>query len=80
MQRVCQKCDLNEIGDEKHLIFTCPVVRHVRDRNVALFSASIHTMLDFMWQEDLVGVAKFVMYCFDVITADVGDDRTSNQP
>ena len=80
MQRVCQKCHFNEIGDEKHLIFTCPAVRHVRDRNVALFSASIHTMLDFMWQEDLVGVAKFVMDCFDVITADVGDDRTPNQP
>ena len=37
-------------------------------------------MLDFMWQEDLVGVAKFVRDCFDVITADVGHDRTSNQP
>ncbi len=47
---------------------------------MALFSASIHTMLDFMWQEDLVGVAKFVMDCFDVITADVGDGRTSHQP
>lgn len=80
MQRVCQKCDLHEIGDEKHLIFTCPAVQHVRDRYAGLFSESVHTMLEFMWQDDLVGVAKFLMDCFDVISAAVEDDRTSNQP
>ena len=80
MQRVCQKSDLNEVGDEKHLIFTCPAVLHVRDRYVGLFSESVHTMLDFMWQDDLVEVAKFVMDCFDVMSAAVEDDRTSNQP
>ena len=80
MQRVCQKCTLNEIGDEKHLIFACPAVHHVRDRYAGLFSESVHTMLDFMWQDDLVEVAKFVMDCFDVMSAAVEDDRTSNQP
>ncbi len=53
---------------------------YVRDRYAGLFSESIHTMLDFMWQENLVEVAKFVMDCFDFLAADVGDDRTSNQP
>ena len=47
---------------------------------MALFSASIHTMLDFMWQEDLVGVARFVMDWFNVITADVEDYRTFYRP
>lgn len=56
MQRVCQKCDLNEIGDEQHLIFTCPAVQHVRDRYAGLFSGSTHTMLDFMWQDKWWGL------------------------
>ena len=80
MQRVCQQCDLNEVGDEQHLIFACTAVQHVRDRYLGLFSESIHTMLDFMWQDNLVEVAKFVMACFDVIAADAGDDTTSHQP
>jgi Zn ribbon nucleic-acid-binding protein len=36
--------------------------------------------MNFMWQENLVEVAKCVMDCFDVIAADVGDVRTSKQP
>lgn len=82
LQRVCQKCDLHEIGDEHHLVFTCTAVQHVRERYVGLFSPSIVTMLDFMWQPDLVGVANFVKECFDVIYADahVRSDRTSHQP
>ena len=80
MQRVCQHCDLNEIGDEKHMVFACNAVQHIRERHAGLFSASIVTMLDFMWQADLVGVAKFVMDCLDFFHADVGNNRTSDQP
>ncbi len=48
--------------------------------HAGLFSASIVTMLDFMWQADLVGVAKFVVDCLDYMHADVGTDGTSHQP
>ncbi len=75
MRRVCQNCALNQIGDEQHLIFACTAVQHVRDRCAGLFCESLHTMLDFVWQENLVEVAKFVMDCFDVIAADVGDNK-----
>ena len=80
MQRVCQHCDLNEIGDEKHMVFACTAVQHIRERHAGLFSASIVTMLDFMWQADLVGVAKFVMDCLDFFHADVGNTVASDQP
>ena len=59
MQRVCQHCDLNEIG------IACNAIQHIRERHAALFSVSIVTVLDFMWQADLVGVAIFVMNCLD---------------
>ncbi len=80
MQRVCPHCDLHEIGDEKHMVFTCVALQHIRERHAGLFSASIVTMLDFMWQADLVGVAKFVMDCLDFFHADVGNSVASDQP
>ena len=80
MQRVCPRCDLHEIGDEKHMVFTCTALQHIRERHAGLFSASIVTMLDFMWQADLVGVAKFVMDCLDFFPADVGNNVASDQP
>jgi hypothetical protein len=41
-----------------------------------LFGADIVTMRQFMWQVDIVGVAHFVMDCFDVLDA----ASSSNQP
>ncbi len=37
-------------------------------------------MLDLMWQGGLLGVAEHALKSFDVMTADVGGDRTSHQP
>ena len=42
--------------------------------------AEMMCMLDFMWQADLVGVAKFVMDCLDFLHADVGNNVASDQP
>ena len=41
-----------------------------------LFGADIVTMQQFMWQLDIVGVAHFVMDCFDYLDA----ASPSNQP
>ena len=41
-----------------------------------LFGADVVTMRQFMWQVDIVGVAHFVMDCFDVLDA----ASSSNQP
>ena len=48
----------------------------VRDRYPALFSPAKNTMQLFMWQHDSVGVAQYIMVCFDVLGAldDAPDD------
>ena len=39
--------------------------RSAGDRYLGLFSASVLHRLNFMWQEHLVEVAKYVMGCYD---------------
>ena len=54
------------MGDEQHLVFECPILQHVRDRYARLFSGD-HTMRLFMWQTDLLAVAKFLDECLDLV-------------
>jgi hypothetical protein len=75
-QRLCLHCAQQVIGDERHLVFECPVLQFLRDRYRGLFGADIVTMQQFMWQLDIVGVAHFVMDCFDYLDA----ASSSNQP
>ena len=68
------------VDDEKHLFFDCPAVQPVRDRYPALFGHGRHTMQLFMWQADLVGVAHFIMDCFNALGAqsDAHDDASDS--
>ena len=75
-QRLCMRCAQQVLGDERHLVFECPALQSVRDRYPGLFGAAIVTMQQFMWQLDIVGVAHFVMDCFDYLDA----ASSSNQP
>lgn len=75
-QRLCMQCDLGAVGDERHFVFECPALQNIRDHYLALFGAEIQTMQQFVWQLDIVSVAKFVMDCFDYLDA----TGTSNQP
>eukprot|EP00884_Botryococcus_braunii_P005867 jgi/Botrbrau1/15281/Bobra.97_1s0007.1 len=59
-QRICTRCSLELVGDEHHLLFTCPAVQHVRQQFMHLFQQRSRSVQTFMWQEDLEGVAKFV--------------------
>ena len=59
-QRICTRCSLELVGDEHHLLFTCPAVQHVRQQFMHLFQQRSRSVQSFMWQEDLQGVAKFV--------------------
>ena len=68
------RCEL--IGDERHLVFECPALQSVQDRYPGLFGADTVTMQQFMRQLDIVGVAHFVMDCFNYL--DVAS--SSNQP
>lgn len=59
-QRTCTRCSLELVGDEHHLLFTCPAVQHVRQQFMHLFQQDRRSVQTFMWQDDLQGVAKFV--------------------
>ncbi len=67
LPRVCPRCSLGEVGDEQHLVFTCPALEHIRSRYRHLFGPRTFTMVQFLWQEDMVSVARFVTDCFDFL-------------
>jgi hypothetical protein len=50
-------------------------VQHTRDSYSGLFRANVQTMIQFMGQDDLVSVVKFVVQCLDFLQA-----ASSNQP
>jgi len=59
---ICQLCTSGTVGDEKHLIYDCPELQCLREQWPHLFEGP-QTMLAFMWQDDLIGVAKYVNAC-----------------
>ena len=59
-QRLCQRCNLHAVHDERHLVFECPAMQCVRDRYPALFSPAKNTMQLFMQQRNIVGVALYI--------------------
>ena len=79
-QRLCQRCNLHALHDERHLVFECPAMQCVRDRYPALFSPAKNTMQLFMWQRDIVGVAHYIKDCFEVLGAldDAPDDASTS--
>ena len=70
-QRLCLLCDQCAVGDERHMVFECPALQGVRDKYAALFVDGASTMQQFMWQQDVIGVAHFVQNCFDLLDAPV---------
>ena len=59
-QRLCQRCHLHAVHDERHHVFECPAMQCVRDRVPAMFSTAKNNMQLFMWQHDIVGVAHYI--------------------
>ena len=52
----------------------CRGLQHIRDRYLGLFGQHAGTMVQFMWQADLHGVAKYVTDCLGV-SYDTGPER-----
>ena len=50
-QRICTRCSLELVGDEHHLLFTCPAVQHVRQQFMHLFQQKSRSVQTFMWQD-----------------------------
>ena len=77
LERICHLCATGTLGDEKHLIFECPELQCFREQWPHLFEGP-QTMRGFMWQDDLIGVAKFVNACIRKMNPPEG--RASDQP
>ena len=75
LQRICNMCQHHIIGDEKHLVFECPALQDLRDKRPHLFQgARADAMVLFMWQDDMIGVVRFIDECLERIL------YTSDQP
>ena len=64
--KTCMMYQQSVCGDEKHLVFECPALQDLCDRNMNLFQAPHgDAMILFMWQDDLVDVARFIDECLE---------------
>ena len=82
-ERICLLCNSGSLCDEKHVVFQCSALQDLRDEYASLFSDAC-TMKEFLWQDDLVSVAKLFLACLDKIFSCVAglsnDGQTSDQP
>ena len=63
-------------------MFECPALQDLRDRNKNLFQAP-HGDAIFMWQDDIINVARFIDACLERGYASAGPpmgDQASDQP
>ena len=80
-QRTCQICNSGFPGDELHVVFECQGLQTIRDRYPDLFGQHARTVLQFIRQSDLHGVAGFIADCLDVYyDTDPEGGQASDQP
>ena len=81
LHRVCLLCAGENPGDEQHVVFECPGLQDIRDRYQGLFGEHATTVLQFMWQDDIRGVAMFIKECLGVYYGtDPCGGQASDQP
>ena len=81
----CTLCQQGVLEDEKHPASKCPALQDLRDRYENLFQAPQgDAMIHFMWQDCIIGVARFIDACLErVYTSDgppVRGDQAYDQP
>ena len=72
---LCRLCATNALNDEKHLVFECPELECFSQRWSHLFQGP-RTMTAFMWQDDNIGIARFINVCL----RKTREGQTSDQP
>ena len=65
-----QLCATGALGDERHVIFECPKLQYLGAQWSHL-SQGPELMQAFMWQDNLIGVAKFVNMCLNKVNPTV---------
>ena len=56
----CPACQTDLLCDEFHIVYECAALSALRVKYHCLFTLATQDMSLFMWQSDLVSVAKFV--------------------
>ena len=69
--RVCLACLSGSLCDEQHLVFECPALASLRHQYTCLFRPGTVTMQTFLWQKDIVLVAKFVFEAMAILTGNL---------
>ena len=77
--RICERCAMGEVDDERHLIFECPAFECFRTARRHLFSGHVaYDMAAFMRQQDQRGVFQHVLACLrevqDILDVDHSHD------
>ena len=60
-ERICLLCTSGSLWGENHMVPQCSYGQGLRDALASLFS-DMCTMKEFLWQDDLVSVAKFYSF------------------
>jgi hypothetical protein len=54
-------CAAGTVCDERHVVFKCTAVQHLREQHVCLLAQQTQTMISFLWQPRQKLVAKFLI-------------------
>jgi len=80
-QRLCSVCHAGQPGDDYHLVFECQGLEYIRQNYPGLVGQHASTMIHYMWQADLHGVAMSVTECLGVYySIDPDGGHASDQP
>ena len=59
--RFCPLCPGHHVGDERHLVFECPALQHIRQHYAGIYSDARSTMRLFMWHKDQKAMASCLL-------------------
>ena len=69
-QRLCTRCDMHALDDERHLVFECPAFEGLRREFRQLFGRQVgYDMRRFFAHKDQSAVVLYILRCLDSIAA-----------
>ena len=77
--RICQRCALQSIDDEWHMVYECPVFDGLRAARRFLFSGTAaHDLSAFMRQRDQKGVFQHILACLREVHEHLNVDHSQD--
>ena len=67
-ERICRRCDMHALDDERHLVFECPVFEDLRSAYRCVFGPEVgFDMRRFFAQDNQRGVVLYILGCLHVL-------------